>query len=183
MRTLLQDYHRPYFERLSVAEIGLIADHLRRRRGLNIPQCEDGVELFLKCQEQGLDQAGIVLTFVDDYTPLGVAALEKLIGKPIQQIKLAKDPRIPSPVRQTPASERPAKPASAIGHLVVMSFIPNPKRANTAGWERYNLYKVGQTVDQHIGRGMWLADVKWDLQRTFVVLGTQAEYDAAKTNL
>ena len=44
----------------------------------------------------------------------------------------------------------------------------NPKRAGSKGHERFALYEAGKTVADTIASGVWPADIKWDLEKSFI---------------
>lgn len=52
----------------------------------------------------------------------------------------------------------------------VISVAPNPKRPNSSSYFRYNQWRVGETVDDAIARGLSHVDVAHDVKKGFVVL-------------
>ena len=52
---------------------------------------------------------------------------------------------------------------------VVLSFVPNPKRAGAA--KRYALYYAGATQDDLLALGMQKGDIAWDIKQSFVTWG------------
>lgn len=44
----------------------------------------------------------------------------------------------------------------------------NPKRPGSAGHARFAMYEDGMTVQQALDKGIWSADITWDLERSFI---------------
>lgn len=125
-----------------------------------------GEHLFKHVAEAGLSQADVVMAMAPDPTPEGVVILEKLIGRPIVRAT-EKPAKAPRPAR-SPAPRGPAKRGS--DPRVVTHVAPNPKKAGSASHARFELYKVGMTVDEFVAAGGTIADVKWDSERGFIKL-------------
>ncbi len=175
--------HRELFRSLTAVEVARVAtrleqDHLLPRK-LGVPHHADGDWLFEVCRQEGLDHAGCVLPLCREQDDIGVSALEKLVGKPIFVWR----PR-PRQLR-LPTTSGGSAPRSAGGGFspaqVVLSVVPNPKKAGSATWHRYKYWVPGDTVAQCMARGLTRADVQWDTDysRGFVKLGTKEEWDAA----
>ena len=171
MRTILAERHIPRFAALSPAAAALTYERLKQHNALplDLPvQPETGEELYELCKSHGLDHAGVVLTLSRETSPIGLAAIEALVGKPIYpwaagtaQAALAAQPK-PRGVAVPRVHET--------DNMIVVHIPSNPKRPNTAGWERYNIWKVGYTVKELKDQGLWPADVKWELERNTVQL-------------
>lgn len=58
----------------------------------------------------------------------------------------------------------------------------NPKRAGTAGHERFAKYVDGMTVGAAIEAGVWAADIKWDLDKGFIKVEGGTQKEAEKTD-
>lgn len=97
--------------------------------------------------------------------------------------RLPDDPRLdPKPHGRAPvkaprnadeASRRRASPtrsAAAEGDYLV-ALKPNPKRAGSAAFERYELYELGLTRDSLRDRGITTSDFKNDLEKGFIAWG------------
>lgn len=46
----------------------------------------------------------------------------------------------------------------------------NPKREGSAAWERFKLYRNGSTVATTLEKGVWPADIRWDVKQKFIEL-------------
>jgi len=182
MRTMLGERHMPMFAALEVPEAHLVYSRLMAARALPPELCvaepQSGEELFGLCQRAGLDHAGVVLTMARETSDIGMSAIAHLVGRPIAAWQRAVSERqaaAPPPVRRGVAAVQPRAEHS----MVVVSHVPNPKKAGSAGWERYNLWQVGALVSECIAAGMWPADVRWDLSKGFVVLAAPSDPEAA----
>lgn len=189
MRPLLGDRHAPVFGALSPEQTHLVYGRLMAARALSpallrdVPEPHTGEELLSLCQQARLDHAGVVLTLCRETSQLGVSAIETLVGRPIRpwrETAQAQQAAQPRQVARGAAAPRPRDTDS----MVVVSHVPNPKRPGTAGHARY-LWRVGALVSELLAEGMWSADVKWDLDRGFVVLASQSspEGQAARASL
>lgn len=170
MRTVLAERHRPLLAGMPMEQVRLLHTRLVQHRALRGELArrpvESGEELFELAAAAGLDHAGVVLTLARETSPLGLACIERLVGRPVHPWS---DTRPALPPRPRGVAVARVRPESA---MVVVSFVPNPKRPNTAGWERYKIYRVGALVSELVADGMWPADVRWDLERSFVVLAS-----------
>ena len=170
MRVQLAERHFPKFLALTAEETSLVQQRLVSAKVLKKDDSiNTGEELFHKCRSAGLDHAGVVLTLARETSPVGLSAIEHLIGHPIvhwhKNARLNQETSTINKLRGVAVPrERPENT------MVVVAFVPNPKKQNTAGWERFKLWKLGSTVAECVAAGMWPADVKWDLDRGFVTL-------------
>lgn len=78
-----------------------------------------------------------------------------------------------TPKERAPAGPRGVPQDATIHMLSDKSGKPygvdnNPKRAGTAGHERFAKYTDGMTVGEAIAAGVWAADIKWDLDKKFI---------------
>lgn len=80
-------------------------------------------------------------------------------------------PRDPSPAQPTRAAEPRAGPrrSAPSDPRVVVSVAHNPKREGSACRARYDLWRVGATIDDYLAAGGTREDVRWDLRQGFVV--------------
>lgn len=174
MRTGLADAHQPVFAALSGEQARLVYARLSAQRALRIASQStpptSGEELFRICQIGGLDRARIALSLARETTPVGVQTLEIIAGCPVRPwaatVRAQQEGR-PAPAPRGAATSRPRDTDA----MVVVSYVPNPKRPGTAGHVRY-IWRVGALVSELIAEGMWPADVKWDLDRGFVKLAS-----------
>lgn len=132
-----------------------------------------GLDLFERCDEAGLDQASVLLSVTADRSPLAYTIAAHLMGKPIRQCAVGEsglDPLKPeTPFRKTAAASSPRPPKS--DPRVVVSVAPNPKRAGSASFDRYECWRAGESVSDALARGLTAADVAHDVRKGFVVLG------------
>lgn len=169
--------YQPRFAQLSPEAEALVASALLRRHR-DLPPYVPG-SLFRVCEEAGLDQADVVCAVAAESSPLAVQALEVLAGIPVVVGHPCLTPR-PKPERQDApkSAEAPAPRAeraprqTASDPRVIASVMPNPKRPGTASYDRYELYRVGMTVNEAIAAGVKREDIAWDSasSRGFIVL-------------
>lgn len=171
--------YQPNFAQLSPDAEALVASALLRRHPELPPYVPGG--LFRVCAEAGLDQADVVCAVASDPRPLAVQALEVLAGIPVvvghpclagpaPRPVVDESAEAPAPVRAPRAARAPR--ASTSDPRVIASMVPNPKRPGTASHARYELYRVGMTVDEAIAAGVKREDIAWDsaASRKFIVL-------------
>lgn len=95
---------------------------------------------------------------------------------------------IPAPVEEKPAAEvvapkaeKPAKKAkkAATGNkrgpapeysddMVITALVANPKRHNSASYDRFQLYFIYKTVGEFLTAGGRRADLSWDVEHAFI---------------
>lgn len=46
----------------------------------------------------------------------------------------------------------------------------NPLREGSAAWERFKLFRTGQTVSTAIEKGVWMADIRWCVKKKYIAL-------------
>ena len=163
---MLQRY-QPNFESLTQAEAALVARHIARVTKDENFVCDDGGLLFQRVSNMSMNHAQVVLAVAPDPSPEAVVALEKLVGRPIVREAM------PQPNQRAPRVARdPNAPRASrrMDNRVIVSVAPNPKKITSASHARYELYKVGQTIDEFLKAGGTTADVNWDIDRGFVVV-------------
>ena len=177
----LRSSHRELFLSLTATEVARVATRLEQDlvlpRKLGVPHYADGEWLFKACMAEGLDHAGCVLPLCRESDSIGISALEKLVGRPIHVWRpRPRQPRLPTESGSTP---RPASGGFSPSQIV-LSVVPNPKKAGSATWHRYKHWVAGDTVAQCMARGLTRADVQWDsdFSRGFVKLGSKEDWDA-----
>lgn len=151
--------------------------------------------LFDAIVSQGLDHADLITMLATSPSSQAVATMEILVGKPIDRRtpaqvaadrKGAADPA-PKKGRKKSADAGPVEKRSGFVRRtsdprVVASVVANPKRQGTPSYDRFNIWKVGMTVDEAIQLGMKREDVKWDWERKFVTfVGDDAPPAPAET--
>lgn len=161
--------YQPNFASLTPTEAQLVAGHVARVTEDESVPTTDGQKLYEHLSASGLSQAQVILAVAPDPSPEAVVALEKLVGKPI----VREQPAVAEP--RPAAAPRPRGPAVAKSDpRTIVSVAPNPKKVGSASHARYELYQVGMTVSQFVAAGGTTADVKWDVDKGFVVLGDPA---------
>lgn len=96
------------------------------------------------------------------------AASNALIGNAI-----ANDPELAALV------QAPAKKVKTVGgkrgpapdfsdDSVIAVLVANPKRPNTASWDRFAIYSDGMTVGSFLSKGGRRADLAWDSKHEFI---------------
>lgn len=159
----------PHFQSLTPAEAELVAHHVSRVLTEDSVPASDGHSLYDYLAARGFTQAQVILAMASDPSPEAVVVLEKLVGKPIQR----EQPRSTAP--RTPAQPRPKGAAvRSTDPRTIVSVAPNPKKVGSASHARYALYEVGMTVSQFVAAGGTTADVAWDTNKGFIVLGEPA---------
>ncbi len=89
-----------------------------------------------------------------------------------------------SPVFENKADdERPnprrSGPARDDNEIITVLVTGNPKRAGSAAYERFALYRTGMTVGQFLATGGLRVDITWDVNHGFIKLDPGKESDAA----
>lgn len=161
-----------------------------------------GEELAVRVSH--LSHAEVVLSMARATAPVAVSAVEKLIARPIYHAArgesgLVPDTDVAGRPLQAPVSQRRGevprmeivRPGIGITRAVgtykyqhdpriVVHVTPNPKRPGSAAHERYKLWTVGRTIDEHLASGITRADVRWDEKQGFVRAVTPEFWDAAR---
>ena len=148
---MLEKYRRN-FESLTEEEATLIATQLE-------DDSTTGDELYQHCSDRNLYQAAVVMSMARTTDAIGVSALEKLVGKPIQ-----KNAQV---ARTQQRSKRP-RPVLRDDRIIRVLVDSNPKKPGSKTYERFELYEDGMTVQQFRERGGTSDDVKWDAERGFI---------------
>lgn len=158
--TMILDKYKPNFEMLSIDE----AAHLAARMALDTTEPYTGHDLLEIAEEAGMDQADVVMTLATDSSVVGVKVVETLIGRPItRQRPGGAPPRSRGPRRSV--SVKRSDPRK------ICYVASNPKKEGSASWARFELYRVGMTVDEFLAAGGTMGDVKWDADRDFIRFG------------
>jgi hypothetical protein len=158
--TMILPKYRPNFDQLTTE----MAHHLAS--AMHLPQDEplSGQDIFEVADEAGMDHADVVMCLATDPTVLGVQVVETLVGRPIVR-------RVPT--AQRAVSRGPRRTVSVRRsdprHIVYVSPT-NPKKAGSASYDRFALYREGMTVDEFVQAGGTIADVKWDAERGHIRL-------------
>lgn len=68
---------------------------------------------------------------------------------------------VKAPVQKNKGGKRGPAPEFA-DDMIINVLVANPKRANTASWDRFAMYKDGMTVGDFLAAGGRRADLSWD---------------------
>lgn len=71
----------------------------------------------------------------------------------------------PTPRPATEVASRSWRPSD-----VIVDVVANPKRPGSASYDRFAHWRVGETIQQAMDRGITKGDVAWDMQRGFVTV-------------
>lgn len=180
-RPVLQERHLPHFVALDHLEVTRAVARLQGDMLLPrtvVPHPATGEWLFETCRSAGLDHASVVFPLCREHDSVGLSALEKLVGRPLIVWRRPVHAPRPTIVTRDGAPVPPRSAGTFSPDMVVMSRVPNPKKAGSSTWLRYRLWVPGQTVAQCMAAGLTRADVLWDIDeaRRFVVLGTQQQW-------
>lgn len=187
MTTTLQKQHLPKFAALTSEQIERVGKCVERAYGKPMNGFADwsiptGSDLFYACQTIGFDQAQVVLALAAESDIIGRGAIECLVGKPIAPwIPPSLSWHTPGPlplplphkkkaVLKVPIVNTP-KAAFGADLRVLISKADNPKTKGSLAWTRYELWKIGDTVQAARARGVTLSSVQKDINRGWLVLG------------
>lgn len=110
-----------------------------------------------------VDHASLLSPMFRETAPLAVAAIEHLLGKPITR---------PSTRRHASATFNGRAPrVRPTDDRVITEVVSNPKKPNSASFERFAKYRVGMTVSEALAAGVQPGDIKWDSERGFIRCG------------
>ena len=126
-------------------------------------------QLLLAALQSSASQADLVLNVARESNPTANAAIEKLIGKPIQRPQ----PTTPAQRLQKIREQRGQQPANLKfdpTHHVRLLVQSNPKRQGSDPHRRFDLYLPGQPVQLSLDAGVTPADVRWDISHNFIEL-------------
>lgn len=126
-----------------------------------------GGHLFDAALVAGLFQAEVVMSVADDPSPDATAALEAFVGHPLR----APPPPIKTTEAAGPKPARQQRERTVRDPRVVTSVAPNPRKEGTAAHEGYACWRVGDTVEECIARGLPPRYVRKDVVKGRVVIG------------
>lgn len=100
-----------------------------------------------------------------------VATMRRLEAATILRPILQAEARaaMPTPAPGTRPATQQTTSALAMTDTIV-SVAPNPKKPGSSTRERYEHWRVGETLTQARARGLTMADIKWDIEHGFVVV-------------
>lgn len=171
----------PHFTALAPAQAHLVAQALRLLDEGDGPETVTGTDLYLRCEAAELDQADVIMALASDPTPEAVATVACLLGRPIdvrRRGESAYDPVTGRLIDQETgqATGRRSGPARSSTSQprhdprVVVSVAENPKKPGSGSHTRYAHWAVGRTVTECMALGLTTADVRYDLDRGYVVV-------------
>lgn len=155
---MLEKY-RSNFGALAPEQVHRVAEAVTARHGLmEVPDAPSGVVLWRFCEEAHLDHAAVVLSLARDSSPVGVAAIETLVGRPITRV-----------VAPPPKKSRVRGAAKRRSDTRTVAWVAdNPKKPGSAAHARFALYAVGSTVDEALAAGVRAEDVRYDLAHGYI---------------
>jgi hypothetical protein len=174
MRTILQEYHRSFFASLDPDQTELVWSKVievwpgdMRPFSSICPTC--GEDLFEFCRDAGLDHARVVLALAREHEPLGVGAIETLVGQPIKPWAASVQAKagVPTPVAPPP------QVAPTDVRVVLSINITNPHREGTTAWAEFNRWEVGKTMGQLIQKGMSRRAARRGPRNGWITLGNK----------
>lgn len=149
---------------------------------------------FLLEQLQPYSHAEVVLTLANDTTITGMNIIEKLIERPIYMCARGETGEPLTDIHGNPlkyplghrrgefahvggmstaVSKRLRAPVHKSDNRIVISVKPNPKRAGSEAYNRFNQYVAGQSVNWHlINTIVTRADIRWDASKNFITLAS-----------
>lgn len=129
------------------------------------PPDPSGPDLLRQLTAARLDQVTTLQPLFHQSTPAAVASLEEATGLHINHCRPT---RLHTPTQRThPARTPQPKPTD---NRTILTVTPNPKKPGSASFIRFALYAPGLTISQVLQLGVTMADIKWDLERSFIVL-------------
>lgn len=131
--------------------------------------------------EEALEQTGMSpvalyhsLRHSSDIRLMIAAAALRSVKRLPPDPRLSPAPHKPAPVRSPRTPEEAARRAhtvavseAAVGRYLI-SVAPNPKRAGSASWDRYELYTIGLDRAQLLAAGLKTADFKYDTEKGYI---------------
>lgn len=131
--------------------------------------------------EEALDESGMTPVALYHSLRHSISLPLMIAAAALRSVKrLPDDARLnPAPHRKAPVrnprtdeerarSPRPTSlPTSSTGEFLD-SVAPNPKRAGSASWDRYQLYEAGLSRSELLARGLRSADLKYDTDHGFI---------------
>jgi hypothetical protein len=138
---------------------------LRHHLKLLTPEDEPSTPLLLRLVSASrMDHSTLLRGVFRTTDPTLLHAMETIVGRPITRIQR---PTVHAPTRRL---TRPPRPR-AKDDRVIHDIQPNPKKVGSASYERFALYRDGMTVSEALAAGITTADMKWDSERGYVVIG------------
>ena len=174
--------YMPHFTALSVDQAHLVAAALRLVDADDTESSITGTDLFHRCEAAELDQADVIMSLAADPSPAAVATVACLLGRPIDVRRRGESaydaatgrlidtaqPEGSAPRRTGNARSSAAQPRT--DPRVVVSVAPNPKKPGSGSHTRYAHWAIGRTVTECMTAGLTTADVRYDLDRGYVVV-------------
>ena len=127
-------------------------------------------QLLLAALQSSASQADLVLNVARESNPTANAAIEKLIGKPIQRPQPTTPAQRLQKIREQRGQSTTANLKFDPTHHVRLLVQSNPKRAGSDPHRRFDLYLPDQPVQLSLDAGVTAADVRWDISHNFIEL-------------
>ncbi len=164
------EVYTPNFAALTDDQTDYLADAVHTRYPHFVPReagpYESGEDLLNHCDAYQFDQADVVMALSRDASPKGVVIVEKLIGRPITRAEKRQ--------KKQAAPRKRVNPVRGNDPRVITALAANPKRPGSASYDRFELYRVGMTVNEALAAGVRRADIKYDSERSFITLEAKA---------
>lgn len=160
------------FRALTDAELSCVVEDLCATRP-ELHDLEDftsGGELLDYCRTARVSQAEVIMACRSDTRLPAIAAVERLMMRPIDrrspaEVERERDQSRPRPVAVAPVRANEVLVDSRVIHL---SVDKNPKREGTASYKRFSLYKTGLTITEFLKIGGTRGDLQWDQERGYI---------------
>lgn len=169
---MILDKYEGAFRSLTPDEVHCIAVGLAKTHPelCELGDFEEGQVLVDWCRASHVSQAECIMALSRDVSPTAVAAVEKLIMRPIDRRSPAEVERERDASRPRPQPVAPVRSNEALtdGRIIRVLATENPKRAGTKSHERWKLYRDGITIAEYLRNGGTRGDLQWDQERGFI---------------
>lgn len=173
--------YMPHFTALAPTQAHLVAAALRLLDEGDTPETLTGLDLFHRCEAAELDQADVIMALARDPSPAAVATVACLLGRPIDVRRRGEsaydaatgrliDKSTGEVTGRKTGNTRSSAAQPRLDPRVVISVAANPKKPGSGSHTRYAHWAVGRTVSECMALGLTTADVRYDLDRGYVVV-------------
>jgi len=175
--------YMPHFTALAPAQAHLVAAALQLLDSEDTPETMSGTDLYHRCEAAELDQADVIMALAHDPSPAATATVACLLGRPIDVRRRGESAYDPvtgrlletaqsdgSTTARRSGSARSSAAQPRVDPRVVVSVAQNPKKPGSGSHTRYAHWAVGRTVTECMSAGLTTADVRYDLDRGYVVV-------------
>lgn len=133
-----------------------------------------GRDLLEHARQCHISHADVIMSLSQDTTPEAVAAVERLIMRPIDrrtpyEVNVSRLARPPGSHRQSSGTTPGARPgAIPDSHVIRLLTASNPKKPGSESHVRFAYYSDGMTVGQYLALGGRRPDLVWDTDKGFI---------------